>query len=68
MIDPNKIDLSQLAEELGRYENQWVAISEESRIVASGPSYEDTVRQVSQKDSVILLKVPPLSYSLAPSA
>ncbi len=68
MIDPNKVDLSQLAEELGRYENQWVAISEESRIVASGPSYEAAVRQVSQKDLVILLKVPPLNYNLAPSA
>lgn len=68
MIDTNKIDLSQLAEELSHYENQWVAISEESRIVASGPSYEDAIRKVSQKDAVVLLKVPPLGYSLAPSA
>ncbi len=64
-IDPNKIDLSILADELGRYENQWVAVSEDSRIVASGPTYGEAVARVENKDAVVLLKVPPFDASLA---
>jgi hypothetical protein len=67
MIDSNKIDLGSLADELVRYENQWVALSEDSQIVASGPTYSETVNRVERKDSVVLLKVPPLDASLAPS-
>ena len=67
-IDPNKIDLSSLADELVRYENQWIALSEDSHVVASGRTYGETVERVEHKDAVVLLKVPPLDASLAPSS
>jgi hypothetical protein len=67
MIDPNRIDLSKLAEELGRFENQWVAISEENRILASGTSYQEVVNALPRPDAVVLLKVPPQDASLAPA-
>ncbi len=66
-IDPNKIDLSLLAGELARYENKWIAVSEDNRIVASGASYSETVGRVEERNAVVLLKVPPLYASLAPS-
>jgi ABC-type hemin transport system substrate-binding protein len=67
-IDPNKIDLALLAGELARYENLWVAVSEDNRIVASGASYSETIQRVEDKDTVVLLKVPPLRASLAPAS
>ena len=67
MIDPNKIDLSKIATELRRYEHQWVAISEDTRIVASGKTYGETAAKVPASEDVVLLKVPPLDYSFAPS-
>lgn len=66
MIDPNKIDTAKIANELRQYENEWVAISENNHIVASGLTYGETLKKVNQTDEVILLKVPPLDYSLAP--
>ena len=68
MTTPNiqHIDLSKLAGELRQYERQWIAIAEDNRIVASGPTYGETVRKVVDADRVVLMKVPPLDYSLAP--
>jgi len=66
MIDPNRIDLSKVMQDLRPFEGQWVAISEKSHIVANGTTYGETVSKVSRADEVILLKVPPLGYSLAP--
>lgn len=62
------IDLGVLGKELRQYENKWVAISGESKIVSSGSTYAEAVRKTSSKDSVVLFKVPPLGASLAPSA
>jgi sirohydrochlorin ferrochelatase len=68
MINISKIDISKLASELRRLENQWVAISEDNRIVAKGSTYREAVERVSDPDKVVLLKVPSVKYSLAPAA
>jgi hypothetical protein len=62
----NKIDLAKLAPELRRLENQWIAISEANKIVAHGKTYQEVQKKVSNPQQVILFKVPPLEYSLAP--
>ncbi|MBI2048833.1 MAG: hypothetical protein HY434_00580 [Candidatus Liptonbacteria bacterium] len=62
----NNIDLGKIAKELRRFEEQWVAISENNEIVASGNTYGETVDRVKNPDEVILFKVPALDYSLAP--
>lgn len=67
MIDVQRIDLSKLAPDLRRYENHWIAVSEDNEIVASGPTYGETVARVPDADKVILFRVPPVDYSLAPS-
>lgn len=67
MIDVNKIDLGKLACELILYEGKWIAVSEENKIVSSGSTYGETVDRVKNTEKVILLKVPLLNYSLAPS-
>jgi hypothetical protein len=61
------IRLEGLAAELQRYAEQWVAISMESRIVAHGPTYGQTISQVRDPSKVVLLKVPPIDASLAPT-
>jgi len=66
MIDINKVNLEKLAPELCTLQDKWVAISNENRIVASGYTYGEAMNQVKRPDDVILLKVPPVEYSLAP--
>lgn len=68
ILDINKIDLSKLSKELRRFERRWVAISARNEIVASGPTYGETVRKVKRPEEVVLFKVPPMDYSLAPYA
>ena len=67
-IDFNNIDLSRLNNELRKFEKQWVAISNDNKIVANGVTYRETNQQARQKGmkAVVLLRVPPLDYSLAP--
>jgi hypothetical protein len=65
-IQLNRIDLAKLAPELRRLENQWIAISEINTIVAHGPTYHEALKKVKNPQEVILFKVPPLEYSLAP--
>lgn len=67
-LDINKIELGKLSEELRRFERRWVAISTRNRIVASGPTYGETVSKVKHPEEVVLFKVPPMDYSLAPYA
>ncbi len=66
MIDIKNIDLGKLQSQLRRYENQWVAISDDNKIVSHGQTYQDAVDKVKRADDVVLLKVPPFEYSLAP--
>jgi len=67
-IDISKIDLSKFSAELRRYEKQWIAISEDNAIVASGATYGEAQRKAKEKGvrNIALFKVPPLDYSLAP--
>ncbi|MEK7193184.1 MAG: DUF5678 domain-containing protein [Patescibacteria group bacterium] len=66
MVNVNNIDLRKISQDLRSFENQWVAITEDTRIVASGPTYGETVRQVKEGSDVVLLKVPSFDASLAP--
>ena len=60
------INANKLAAQFGRrYENQWVAISTDTRIVAAGRTYAKTVEKVKSPEEVILLKIPPLDQALA---
>jgi DNA-binding transcriptional regulator YdaS (Cro superfamily) len=68
MINVNSIHLEELAGILPTYVNQWVAISDASRIIAHGATYEEALAQVSDPESVVMLKVPPVDASLAPTA
>lgn len=67
-IDVNKIDLSKLSDEMRRHEKQWIAISEDNLIVASGATYGEAQKKAKEKgvSKTALFKVPPLDYSLAP--
>ena len=65
-ININDIDLGKLAKELRRFEEQWVAISGDNRIIASGRTYGEAVDKVENPDEVVLFRVPSLDYSLAP--
>ena len=67
MINTNNIQLGKLGKEMGKYENQWVAVTASSRIVAHGKSYGDAMKKVANPDEVVLLKVPPQDASLAPA-
>ncbi|MBI4095189.1 MAG: hypothetical protein HY435_03285 [Candidatus Liptonbacteria bacterium] len=66
-LDIKNIDLGKLATELRRYEEQWVAISAENKILANGKTYGETVDKVKNPDQVILFKVPQSRYSIAPT-
>lgn len=59
------IDLGKLANDVSRYENQWIAVSAENNIVASGATYAEALARARGTD-VVLFKVPPLDASLAP--
>jgi len=67
-MDISKIDLGKLAKQLYMYEKQWIAVSEKNSIVANGKTYGETAKRAEAKGlrKVILFKVPPLDYSLAP--
>ena len=62
------IDLGKLSNELTKHENEWIAISLDNYIVASGSTYREVVEQVEDPASVVLFKVPPGDASLAPEA
>jgi hypothetical protein len=66
-INPHNIDLTKLGSEIRRLENQWIAISDRNTIVAHGPTYHEALKKVKNPQDVVLFKVPPLEYSLAPS-
>ena len=61
----DNIDLGKLGSELEQYENQWIAISDENRIVGNGASYQEALEKAGETE-VALFKVPSLSVSLAP--
>ncbi len=61
----DQINLEEIAGEIERYENKWVAISSANKIVGSGNTYEEALRGTGGKDDVVLFKVPPLDASLA---
>lgn len=67
-IDVNKIDLSKLSGEMRRYERQWIVISENNAIIASGATYGEAQKKAKEKgvSKTALFRVPPLDYSLAP--
>ncbi len=60
------INLEKLEKALEQYENRWVAISDENKIVASGATYKEAVEKASNKENIVLFKVPPLNVSFAP--
>jgi len=62
------IDLGKLSKQLRNFERQWIAISQENKIVANGDTYGEALQKVQKKDlgEVILFKVPPLDYSFSP--
>ena len=60
------INLGKLEGVLEQYENKWVAISDENKVVASGSTYKETVERADNNMNTVLFKVPPLSASLAP--
>lgn len=60
------INLEKLAPELEKHENEWVAISDDNRIVANGSTYREAADRVQNKENVVLFKVPQLNVSLAP--
>ncbi|MEK7626581.1 MAG: DUF5678 domain-containing protein [Patescibacteria group bacterium] len=63
-----KIDLGLLQKELRKFENMWVAISGENKIIGSGSTYAETISKAGSREDVMLLRVPSLDASLAPSA
>jgi pimeloyl-CoA synthetase len=60
------IKLEKLSKEIEQYENLWIAISSENRIMASGRTYKETLKNIGEDEEVILFKVPPLNVSFAP--
>ena len=68
-FDISRVDFGKLHKQMPRYEKKWIAISEKNTIVASGKTYGEALERARErKDAkgVILFKVPPLNYSLAP--
>ena len=68
-IDANKIELGKLSKDLRPYENQWIAISGTNKITGNGDTYGEALKKAKTSkpnQDVILFKVPPLDYSLAP--
>lgn len=68
-IDISKIELGKLSQYLRSYENQWIAISGTNKIVGNGDTYGAALRKAKTSkpnQDVVLFKVPPLDYSLAP--
>ena len=61
-----KIDLGALGQEVSKYENQWIAISDENKIVSSGKTYSEAVRGIAENQNAALFKVPRLDAFLAP--
>lgn len=68
IINISKINLESLSDELRRHERRWVAISAQNALVAHGKTYQEAVNKAKKKriKNIVLLKVPPLNYSLAP--
>jgi len=62
----HNIDLGKLGLELEQYENQWIAISDENRIVGNGRSYQEALESAGDVQHIALFKVPSLNVSLAP--
>lgn len=60
------IELEKIGKELKRYENQWIAISSDSKIVSNGRTYEEAVQNARGAEGIVLFKVPPLDVSFAP--
>ena len=60
-----KIKLEKIAQEMEQYENQWIVISSENKIVGNGTTYEEALRSAAGRKDVVLFKVPPLDASLA---
>ncbi|PIT92015.1 MAG: hypothetical protein COU08_04130 [Candidatus Harrisonbacteria bacterium CG10_big_fil_rev_8_21_14_0_10_42_17] len=67
-INIKKINLEKLDRELERLQEKWVAISEENKIVASGKTYNEALKNIKpeMKEKTIFLKIPPLNYSISP--
>ena len=60
------IDLAKLAKEIKQYENQWVVISGNNKIVASGDTYGDALKNVGEREDITLFKIPSSKTLLAP--
>lgn len=65
-LNIENIDLSKLSSEIEKYENQWIAISDENKIVGSGNTYSDALKNTDNKKRAVFFKVPSLKASLAP--
>ena len=65
-VNIENIDLGKLGSELERYENQWIAVSDENRIVGNGRSYQEALERAGDAEHVAMFKVPSLNVSLAP--
>lgn len=65
-LNIENIDLSKLGQELEKYENQWIAVSDENEIVGNGKSYREAREKAGEQENIILFRVPSLNASLAP--
>jgi len=64
-VNVEHIDLGTLRDELENHENQWLAVSEDNKVVGSGRTYRDAVEAAHGREDVVLFRVPPLDASLA---
>jgi hypothetical protein len=67
-LNPDLIDLSKISEEIRHHEHEWLAISSDNIVVASGRTYGEAAQGARAKgrNDMVLFKVPPLDVSLAP--
>ncbi len=65
-ISIENIDLGALSEEMRKYENEWIAVSDENKIVASGKTYAEAFRASGETPNIVLFKVPRSDAFLAP--
>ncbi|MBI2034015.1 MAG: hypothetical protein HYT13_02870 [Candidatus Liptonbacteria bacterium] len=65
-LNYENIDLSKLETELEHFQNKWIAISAQNKIVSSGRTYGEALEKARKEGEVVLFRVPPLDAYLAP--
>lgn len=65
-MNVSRINLAALADQLKKYENKWIAISEANKIVSSGTTYQEARKGAKEGLNIALFKVPRLDAYLAP--